>query len=224
MKKVLVFVAHQDDETIGCGGTLSKFSNLGYDTTVVFVTDGATGIDQTGNFSKNIVNRRSIEAKNACNVLGVNKIKEMKIPCQKVENNQENFHRFIKIIRDTKPDIIITHSPNDKHRDHKAVAKIAIESSWKAQEDIHPELGKKHRISMLWGCEITDLITPDIYVDITGFFNKKIDALKSYNTQEDIIDGYNRFLDGISTVRGFESGVKKAEAFSDLTPFGRLMF
>ena len=222
MKNILAFVAHQDDETIGCGGTLSKFSSLGYETTVVFVTDGSTGVDQSTRFSNDIVKNRSSEAKIACSILGINNVEELGLACQQVENNQDNFHKFIKIIRRIKPDIIITHSPNDKHRDHKAVAEIVIEASWKAHEDIHSELGKKHRISSLWGCEITDLIKPDIYVDITDSFDKKMSALESYNTQTNIIEGYSSFLNGIAAVRGFESGVKKAEAFLDLTPFGRL--
>ena len=40
-KKVLVFVAHQDDETIGCGATLKKWSLQGSKVKVVFMTNGS---------------------------------------------------------------------------------------------------------------------------------------------------------------------------------------
>ena len=39
-KNVLVFAAHHDDETIGCGATLSKLSDFFANITVVFFTNG----------------------------------------------------------------------------------------------------------------------------------------------------------------------------------------
>ena len=41
-KKILVIAAHPDDEVLGCGGTLSKFSKLGYKINVAFFSDGVT--------------------------------------------------------------------------------------------------------------------------------------------------------------------------------------
>ena len=43
---VLIFAAHQDDETIGCGGTMAKWACEGKDVQVCFMTDGGTGIEQ----------------------------------------------------------------------------------------------------------------------------------------------------------------------------------
>ena len=39
--RVLVFAAHQDDETIGCGGTIRKWANSGTEVHVCFVTDSS---------------------------------------------------------------------------------------------------------------------------------------------------------------------------------------
>ena len=47
-ESVLVIAAHQDDETIGCGGMIRKWADLGTRVGVIFVTSGNTGIDQTG--------------------------------------------------------------------------------------------------------------------------------------------------------------------------------
>ena len=52
-KNVLVFAAHHDDETLGCGATISKLSDLFSNITVVFFTNGDTGIDQTKKYEKN---------------------------------------------------------------------------------------------------------------------------------------------------------------------------
>jgi len=224
MKKVLVFAAHQDDETIGCGGTISKFSKNGSEVTVVFVTDGSTGFSKGQEHEvKSVVSKRSKESKKACNLLGVNEVIELRLPCQKIENNQENFHSFIKIIRDQKPNLVITHSDNDKHRDHLAVNKLCIEAAWKANEDIHPELGCRHKIDDLWCFEITDLICPDYYVDITETYEDKIAAFQCYDSQNGIVENYSNLIDGLSKVRGFNSGVLRAEGFKSITPFGKLI-
>ena len=42
-KNILIFAAHQDDETIGCGASIKKWTDAGSDVEVVFMTDGATG-------------------------------------------------------------------------------------------------------------------------------------------------------------------------------------
>jgi len=206
MKKVLIFVAHQDDETIGCGGTISKFSKSGTHVTVVFVTDGSTGVSKLeSKNSEEIVSKRSKESKKACRILGVNEVIELRLPCQKVDNNQENFHKFIKIIRSQKPELVITHSDNDKHRDHRAVNQICIEAVWKSNEDIHPELGERHKVNDLWCFEITDLIYPTYYVDITETYEEKIRAFHCYESQSDIVENYKNLMDGLTKVRGFEA-------------------
>ena len=63
--KILVFAAHQDDETIGCGGTIRKWSSNGSIVDVVFMTDGGTGVDQSGRFDSDIVSTRRKEAEQA---------------------------------------------------------------------------------------------------------------------------------------------------------------
>ena len=39
-KKILIIAAHPDDEVLGCGGTINKYSKLGYSIDILFVSDG----------------------------------------------------------------------------------------------------------------------------------------------------------------------------------------
>ena len=123
-KKALVIVAHQDDETIGCGGTIYKWAKNGCEIDVIFVTDGQTGIDQRDLYdNKSIKGTRMEEAKMAADVLQISQIETLNVPCQRVDDkSQDLFHTLIKKIRLFKPEIILTHSSIDKHRDHKAVS------------------------------------------------------------------------------------------------------
>ena len=71
--KVLVFAAHQDDETIGCGGTIKKWTSQGSEVHVCYMTDGSTGVEQ-GTDGQAIVATRMREAQEAASILGIKKI------------------------------------------------------------------------------------------------------------------------------------------------------
>ena len=218
MDKLLIIVAHQDDETIGCGGTIKKMSEKGHDVEVIFVTDGKTGIDQRDLYGDDdITSIRMEEAKKASQILGVKKISTMSIPCQEVIShsykNQKLFHRIISKIRESKPNIVITHSNDDKHRDHRAVSELVVESCWKASEDIHSELGKIHVVDDVWAMEITDLIDVDYVVDVSDYMDYKMEAMRIYQSQEKVIDGINENIIGLAKVRGYNIGVNYGEGF-----------
>jgi len=221
MNRVLVFAAHQDDETIGCGASLKKWSNEGSNIRVVFMTNGDTGIDQTGKYNnKNIIKKRMMEASAACNILGVSEVSTLNIPCQTITNNQETFHKVIKEIRDFKPDLVLTHSNKDKHRDHRATSEIVKEACWKACENIHPELGAVWRVSDVWAFEISDLLQKiDFVVDVTSTYIFKQKAFRKYSSQKNIIVGLLEHIKGLSSVRGYMIGKKHGEAFMRISPF-----
>jgi len=218
-QKILVFAAHQDDETIGCGGTLKKWSLSGSEIHIVFMTNGNTGIDQIKKFNtNNIVDIRMNEARKATKTLGIKKIETLNIPCQNVLNNQKTFHKVIKCIRKVRPNLVLTHSEFDKHRDHRITSTIVKEACWKAKENIHPELGKTWYIGDLWAYEISDLLPKvDFVVDITETFNYKKKAYKKYFSQQNIIDGMWEHIDGLTKVRGYMVGCKRGEAFMRLS-------
>tara|TARA_Y100000034_G_scaffold32860_1_gene40349 strand:+ start:1647 stop:2339 length:693 start_codon:yes stop_codon:yes gene_type:complete len=221
-KKVLVIVAHQDDETIGCGGTINKWSSTNQcEVSVLFITDGQTGIDQRGLYTKNnITSTRMIEAFSAAEVLGIKDLDTLMVPCQQIdEHSQELFHRVISVIRLHKPELVITHSPQDKHRDHRAVSKIVAEACWKAKEDIHNELGEVHTVSDVWGTEITDLHDKvDFAVKLSNKNLKaKLSALAAYSSQEKIIEGMASNIEGMAKVRGYSIGTKYAEGFKRIS-------
>ena len=214
-QKILIFAAHQDDETIGCGGALKKWSLSGSEVHVVFMTNGNTGIDRTKNIDKkNVADVRMAEAKKATKILGVKKIKTLNIPCQTVSNNQKTFHKVIKQIREIRPHLVLTHSEFDKHRDHRITATLVKEACWKARENIHPELGRAWHVGDLWAYEISDLLPRvDFVVDITETFNHKKKAYKKYFSQHNIIGGMWEHIDGLTKVRGYMVGTKRGEAF-----------
>jgi LmbE family N-acetylglucosaminyl deacetylase len=218
IKKLVVFAAHPDDETIGCGGLIKKLTETGADVVVVFATSGNTGIDQTKRFKGNITLKRIKEAKRAAKILGIKKIIEWKYGSQQLKYNIKILHQAIKTIRIEKPDLIITHSNHDRHNDHAALYKIITQANLKAGENILPDLGKRHQVDDLWSFEIVDVFQkPDFIVDITEQMKFKLDAIKEYDSQSGIISGIRNYIYGVSIIRGFEIGKKHAEAFKNIS-------
>ena len=48
-KSVIIFVAHPDDEILGCGGTMAKLSQQGFEVHVVFFADGESSRNNGNN-------------------------------------------------------------------------------------------------------------------------------------------------------------------------------
>jgi N-acetylglucosamine malate deacetylase 1 len=220
-KNVLVFAAHHDDETLGCGATISKLSDLFSNITVVFFTNGDTGIDQTKKYEKNIVATRKQEANEAAKILGISNIVELNHPCQKLENTQKTLHNTIQVIRSWKPDLVLTHSPNDVHRDHKVAHSLVEESYYKSYENIHPELGKCHKPALGLCYEVFQQhASPDVYVSVSeSDIDKKIAAFEKYNSQHDLLSQDNsviNYLRSLAKVRGFSAGLEYCESFTFL--------
>jgi LmbE family N-acetylglucosaminyl deacetylase len=213
--KVLIFAAHHDDETISCAGTIKKLSDLGSKITVVFGTDGATGIDHTGKYEKSsIASTRVLESKRVAKLLGINKTIDWSEPCQHFENSKTNLHKAMALIRKVRPDLVLTHSEHEKHRDHKNMSNLIKESCWKASEDIMPELGKHFRVPDLWAFEVVDpLDKVDFCVDISKQIKIKIEAMNIYESQINVVSGINQYITGLAMTRGYSIGSKYAEAF-----------
>lgn len=105
--RVLALLAHPDDETLLCGGTLALLSSGGAEVRVVCFADGAQGRDQ--HFPE------------VCKVLGIegklldHKTSEMKLDGDLVATTDET-------IRNWDPDIVITHSScGSQNQDHRVI-------------------------------------------------------------------------------------------------------
>ena len=79
-KKILVLAAHPDDETLGCGATISKLSKQGHDIRLLTFTDGVSARD-----IKDIENRnKSLEK--VSKILGIVDFKYGNFPDNKMDS------------------------------------------------------------------------------------------------------------------------------------------
>lgn len=212
-KRILVFAAHSDDEIIGPGGTIAKFAGQKSLVNLVVFTSGDTAYTNINEKNK-ITAIRKDENKQSCRILGIRNKIDLNLPCQGLVNNRELYQKCVGIIRDFKPDLILTHYGRDKHRDHRVVSEVTEEARWKASENVLADLGKPWYCDHLFFYEICELFTsPSIVIDITKTYRKKIEAMKSQKSQLKVLPGMLDYLEGLAKTRGYLCGKKYAECF-----------
>jgi LmbE family N-acetylglucosaminyl deacetylase len=127
--KTLVLAAHPDDETIGASLALSRLRNC----SVAFLTDGAprhaqyrsTGESlQRGEYAR----LRQNEALQALAFVGLQKQNLYQFDCidqEAIYNIPGLLRRLLSLIRELKPQVVISHAYEGGHPDHDAAALIA---------------------------------------------------------------------------------------------------
>ena len=123
--KILVIAAHPDDEVLGCGGTLIKYSKMDYEIKIVFMTNG---VSSRSKIKKNEILKRKKAAIKACKILGANKPKFFNF-----KDNQMDSVPLLKIVKVIekeiylfKPSIIFTHFNGDLNIDHEITSRATL--------------------------------------------------------------------------------------------------
>jgi LmbE family N-acetylglucosaminyl deacetylase len=135
--------------------------------------------------------------------------------------NQELILRIVEIIRQTKPDLIITNNDKDYMRDHEMASQIAINASFIAT--LPHMITQSPSIDKIAPVYFMDTVSginfqPTEYVDITDTIEIKIEALRQHESQikwmmdHDHID-FPDMVRTCSRYRGYQCGAAYAEGF-----------
>jgi LmbE family N-acetylglucosaminyl deacetylase len=129
MKKLNVMVvgAHPDDCDIKCGGTALKFLASGHKVMFLSMTNGCMGHHL--DYGTAMAARRYGETQAVARLSGV-EYKVMDIPDGSLTADLRYREMLLREIRNYKPDIIITHRPNDYHPDHRNTGVLVMDSSY----------------------------------------------------------------------------------------------
>jgi LmbE family N-acetylglucosaminyl deacetylase len=213
-KRILIVSPHPDDETLGVGGSISKFITQGHDVMILTVSGHLPPL-----YSKEEYEITLKEAYEAYKILGVNKSIFLEIPATMI--GEEPVHVFngkiSSVLKEFEPNIVFCPFP-DRHIDHRLI----FESCMVATRPVG--FGKK--IEMVAAYEtlsethwnapyLESNFTPNLVVDITTHLEVKIDALSRFKSQISDRDG-PRSLEAVRALakfRGSQSGFENGEAF-----------
>ncbi|MGF1572699.1 MAG: bacillithiol biosynthesis deacetylase BshB1 [Sumerlaeia bacterium] len=171
--------AHPDDIEIICGGTVRSFTASGKRVMIADATQGEMG-------SRGTVEERMVEAAKAAEILQADRC-NLHQPDGRLIFQQEALVRaVVQIIRQTKPRFVFTHAHGDHHPDHNALAETVKYAVFQANVLRYETDQERHQIGRLFtfGNFRKRLNQrPDIIVDITPFFDEKVQAIKAYGSQ-----------------------------------------
>ena len=201
--KVLVIGAHPDDPESMCAGTMLKLKEMGAQVVAVYLTSGEAGIP--GKTHQEARTIRQAEARKACEMLGVKAIFLTQTDGN-AEVNKERYAEMKALIEAEQPDMVITHWPIDSHRDHR-VCSILVYDAWRMT-------GRNFDLyysEVMTGMQ-TQNFTPPLWVDITNYRDKKIQAYLCHESQE-LEGAVKEYHDTMERMRGMECQAIYAEAF-----------
>ncbi len=202
--KVVVVGGHPDDPESGCGGTIARYSDLGHEVVILYLTRGEAGIENKSYSEAAAI--RSAECEKACAILKARPLFAGQIDGN-TEINARRYDEFCKILEAERPDIVFTHWPIDSHRDHRA-ASYLVYDAWL----------KSGRRFELYYFEVdeggqTQTFHPTDYVDITLTEARKRAACYAHASQNPVNGFYGTFHEKMNQFRGMESGFGLAEGF-----------
>ncbi len=125
--RLLVIGAHPDDAEYKAGGLAALYKSRGFDVMFVSVTDGGAGHHLV--FGAPLAARRRVEATAAAATLGL-EYQVWDHPDAHLEPNLVRREQVIRLIRTFRPDLVLTHRPNDYHPDHRAASQLVQDAAY----------------------------------------------------------------------------------------------
>ncbi len=214
-KNILIIAPHGDDEILGCGGTISKYVDKGYQVYVAIMTNANLGNPKK--YSKKFLNDIRKEAKNAHKFLGIHKTFFFDYPATKINliPLSEIIESIYNLIIKIKPKSLYIPHGGDIHMDHKIINHCSLVAS--------RPIGKINIINIYEYETLSETEWSENYNFIPNYFNilsnininKKISAMKLYKSQNKS-EPHPRSINSIknlSILRGSSISQKYAESF-----------
>ena len=178
---ILVLAAHPDDAELGCGGTIVKHIALGHKVGIADFTRGELG-------TRGTAQTREKEAADSAKILGISVRENLGLRDGFFTNSQEEQLTVVRAIRKYQPDIILANAIYDRHPDHGKASDLAFEATFlsglsKVETSLDGKAQVAWRPKVLYHYVQSQYIKPDLIVDVSDFWEKKMEAIRAFKTQ-----------------------------------------
>jgi LmbE family N-acetylglucosaminyl deacetylase len=198
--KVVVTGGHPGVPEYGCGGTIARYTDLGYEVVLIYLNRGDWS-DRPGNDPGSV---RVAEATKACEILKARPVFAGQHDGRSIVD-QAHYQEFQLLLEAEQPQVVFTHWPIDNHADHRAISMLVYEA-W---------LRMNRKFALYYyevsNGEDTVQFSPTHYVDISASVSRKRSACYAHASQSP--DKYYALQELVARMRGTESGHKQAEAY-----------
>jgi bacillithiol biosynthesis deacetylase BshB1 len=180
---ILVFGAHPDDAELGAGATIAKEVSKGKKVGIVDLTRGELG-------TRGSAEIRDREAANAAKILGIAVRENMEFADGFFVNDKDHQLELIKIIRKYRPEIVLCNAVDDRHIDHARGSKLVSDACFlSGLVKIDTKMDGDDVWQEAWRPKVVyhyiqwKNLEPDFVVDVSGFIDKKVEAIMAYSSQ-----------------------------------------
>ena len=217
----LIVVAHPDDEVLGCGGSMAKWAQAGYDIHILILAEGATSRDKTRNRDDRILELSDLKksAQKAGKILGVKSISFVGYPDNRMDSVDllDVVKTIETYIEKLKPELVVTHHSGDLNIDHQIIHQAVMTAC-------RPQPG--HSVKRIISFEVSSStewqspmdinpFVPNLFENISETLELKIKALEAYESEmRDWPHARSRkAVEHLARWRGASVGVEAAETF-----------
>ncbi|OKL41697.1 bacillithiol biosynthesis deacetylase BshB1 [Pontibacter flavimaris] len=179
---ILAFASHPDDIELGCAGTLIAHIAAGRKVGIVDLTVGELG-------TRGTPETRLKEGEDAARIMGVSVRENLGFADGFFRNDREHQLKVMEMLRKYKPEIVIANAIHDRHPDHGRGAELVSESCFKAglrmieTQDTDGAVQEAWRPKAVYHYIQDRLISPDFVVDVTPYWEKKMEAVRAFRSQ-----------------------------------------
>jgi bacillithiol biosynthesis deacetylase BshB1 len=176
---LLAVGCHPDDVELTCGATLRLAADQGYRTGILDLTRGELG-------TKGTPARRAREAERAAEILGATVRDNLELPDAGIIPTDETRRRAVAALRRLRPSVVILPWIRGRHPDHRLGSELVRDACFLAGLVKYGE-GDPHRPrKVLYATSFReDVGKPTFVVDVSGQFERKMDAIRCYSSQFD---------------------------------------
>ncbi|WP_192820940.1 bacillithiol biosynthesis deacetylase BshB1 [Rufibacter sp. LB8] len=179
---LLAFASHPDDAELGCVGTILAHKAQGKKVGIVDLTRGELG-------TRGTPETRAQESAAATQLLGLDARENLGMADGFFKNDEAHQRLVIAAIRKYQPEIVLLNAIYDRHPDHGRGSQLVSEACFLSGLRQVKTLDENGIEQEAWRPKavyhyIQDrMITPDLIVDVTPYWETKVEAIRAFKSQ-----------------------------------------
>ncbi len=187
--RILVIVAHPDDEVLGCGASIRKWSNIAKEINALILAEGITSRDNgfTVNHT-NAIERLRQNARMAAKIVGYNNTYFETFPDNRMDRLDllDVVYKITEYIKLLNPQIILTHHHGDLNIDHQIVFRAVI-TACRPLSDSFVKAIYSFQVpsSTEWNFPYyKNSFSPNYFVNVEDTIEDKLTAMACYESEQ----------------------------------------